>query len=386
MPGNKQLRVLEILEATVGGTRRHLLDVVNGLDPRRFHVEVVGSARRDPAFLADVKNLRQQGIPTMLVPMVRRIHPWHDLRSYLQLRRIVRAGRYDIVHTHSAKAGFLGRFAAARAKVPAILHTPHHFPFDMAVSPFWKAVYAGLERRAAAVTDRIICVCASERESALRRKIAKPAQLTVIENGIAPSALAVSDERRAAVRRRLGIRDDQLLIGTVGRLSRQKGPLHFLRVCRQLAATYPDACFAWVGDGELRPQMEHEIGRRGLAARLTLTGHIDDVAPYYAALDVVVMSSLWEGLPYTLLEAMAAGRPVAAFAAGGIADVIEDGVTGRLTPVADIPAMVAAVADLIASSAARRRLGENARQALCDKYHVEDMVRALAEVYRECAA
>ena len=373
-------RVLHVLEATTGGTRRHLFDLVTRLDPARFAVHVVVSTRRDPGFLADLEALRARGLGVTVIPMTREIHPLRDAVALLRLRVAIRTARPDIVHTHSSKGGFLGRIAARLAGVPVVVHTPHVFAFQMAVGPLRRRLYLALERGAARLADRIICVCPAERAAAILARVAQPAQLVVIENGIAPLPPPIA-AARAQMRSELAIRPDELVVGTVGRYTRQKGHADLLAAAPAVLQRHPRTRFVLAGAGELRPAIEAQIARLALGDHVLLVGAQEDAARFYPAFDVTVLPSLWEGLPYSLLEAMAAGAAVVATRVGGIPDVILSGKTGLLVPPLAPEALAQAIAALLADPALRARLGAAARALVPVRYAVDTMVRKTAELY-----
>lgn len=371
-------QVLEILEATTGGTRRHLMDVVTSLDPSRFQVTVACSARRDPAFFNDITIMRARGITVHLIPMRRAITPFSDLLALLRLIRLMRHTRFDVVHTHSSKAGFLGRLAARLTGVPRIIHTPHTFPFQMkSVRPI-RFAYFHLERFAARFTDRIICVCPSQR--VIAQQLTNPARVVVIENGIGaplPPNVAEWDRRRLE----LGIGSECLVAGMVGRFTRQKGHVHFIAAVRQVAARLPDVRFILVGVGELRERMERNIAAADLQERFIFLGAREDAPDLATLFDVVVMPSLWEGLPYALLEAMSAGKPVIASRVAGMADVIENGDNGLLVPPEDSTALAEAMLKLLENGTLRSSMGNRARESLRHRCRLEDMIERLSSVY-----
>lgn len=372
------LRVLEVLEATVGGTRRHLLDVVMHLDPARFEVAVACAVQRDPAFLDDVALMRAKGIRVDIVPMRRAIHPFEDLLALLRLVRLMRGGRFDVVHTHSSKAGFLGRLAARWAGVPRIIHTPHTFPFEMDVHPLVRCGYRWLERLAARFTDRLVCVCPSQK--LLAESVAGAARVIVIENGIGAPAV-VDEAARLRLRRELGLADDQVVAGVVGRFAAQKGHRYFIQAAGRVAAERPGVRFLLVGEGELRRKIERAIETVGLKDRFILVGARDDVAELLSVFDLVVLPSLWEGLPYVLLEALAAGKPVVASRVGGMQDVLQDGTNGMLVPPRDPVALAQAMLKVLENPVLRSKITNHACEALRQRYRLETMIERLTSVY-----
>ena len=374
----KPIKVLEVLEATVGGTRRHLLDVVTHLDPARFQVSVVCSVRRDPSFLDDIALMRAKGIRVDIIPMRRALRPLSDLIALLRLVRLMRDGGFDVVHTHSSKAGFLGRLAAKSAGVPCVVHTPHTFPFEMDVSPVARWCYVRLERVAAQFTDRMVCVCPHQRSVA--QSLVGAARVAVIENGIG-EPLVVDEPGRRRRRQELGLGDDCPVVGVVGRFAQQKGHTYFIDAARRVSERLPCVRFLLVGDGELREAIERQIARVGLKDRFIIVGAREDGTDLLPAFDLVVLPSLWEGLPYALLEAMAAGKPVIASRVGGMQDVIQDGVNGWLVPPRDPVALAEAMVKVLENPVLGSKIGDHARETVATRYRIGEMIERLSAVY-----
>ncbi len=371
------LHVMEVLEATAGGTRRHLRDLVLALDRRRFRVTVVASPARDPDFARDIDLFRMAGVAVEVLPMKRRIAPLADAAAVARLIRLMRRARPGIVHAHSSKAGMVARLAARRAGGIPLVYTPHAFAF--LCDPPLRGLYLACERWAARRTDRLIAVSREELELACdpRRGLALPAaRVRLIPNGIAPAGTPRPPRPPAPP-----------VVGFVGRLCRQKGPDFFLAAARRLHAASPGTRFRMVGDGPWRAWVERRIGRTGLSNCLAWRSVRDEiaVADELAGLDAVVLPSRWEGLPYTLLETMAAGVPLAAMASGGIADVVEDGVSGLLCPVGDVDGLASRTLALLTDAALAQRLRAGAFKRL-ERYTLRGMVDATAAVYEDLAA
>ncbi len=395
----RRIQVLEVLEASVGGAWKHVLQLLRGLDRERFDVHLACSAARDPGSAAMLEALRDEGIPVERVRMLRRPAPLADVAALRRLTRLIRAGRYDVVHTHCAKAGFLGRLAARRAGVPAVLHTPHCFPFqrvDTRLGPLYRA----LERRAARWCDRVVLVAESQRRVALDARLCDGAKLAVVENGIAlpaeqPAAL------RQRYRRELGLGKADLAVALVGRITPQKDVQTFLSACDALLASLPQLRLFMVGATDnlpylrsLRPPVADAALRVATGAErprepvlwspampVRLLGHRADAAELVAAFDAVVLCSHYEGLPYSLLEAMACAVPVVASDVTGCCDAVEEGRTGLLVPAGRAAAVAQGVAKLLADADLRRAMGAAARERVAGRFTQERFLRGLAGLY-----
>ncbi|MHB0870804.1 MAG: glycosyltransferase family 4 protein [Chloroflexota bacterium] len=378
---SRPIKVLEVMEATIGGTKRHLLAMVKGLDRSLFQVEVAAPQIRSEAFddVSFTDEVREAGIRQHFVPMRREISPASDLSCFLRLLALMVRGRYDVVHTHSSKAGFLGRFAARLAGVKAVIHTPHGFYFLNQRGGPRRGFYLTLERMASRVTDRMIALSSTEMVEAVENGIIPPERIALIENGIQippssdPASLARLRESLAPGAR--------YVIGTVARFTPQKGPFDFVRMAGSLVQTLPDAHILWCGDGELRAQVEELARELGLNGRLHLLGYRTDVMDVIQVMDAFVLTSHWEGLPYTILDAMALEKPVVATAAVGTRDIVQDGATGLLTPVGDPEAAARSVARILSDPAEARAMGRAGRQLILRRFSQEAMVKRTGQLY-----
>ena len=384
-PRARRLRVTYILEATEGGKRRHLLDLLRHIDRSRFEPSLLFSARRDPAFRDDVQDLQQAAVRCIDVPMVRAVRPWADLRAWRGLVRHLRKLQPDLVHTHSSKAGMIGRAAARRGGVAAVVHTPHGFPFTMDVSPARRALYRVLERRAAGWSNAIVCVSREEARLARTCGIAAGDALRLIPNGVDPAGPGIDPARRDTLRRELGAGPRCCLVGAVGRLSRQKGFDVLLRAVHRLQADRADLRCVVIGDGEDRPALEALQRELGLRRHVQFLGQRSDAQALTAACDILAAPSRWEGLPYAVLDAMACGVPVAAGRVGGIVDAVADGETGLLVARDDPSGLADALARLAGDRELRKRLGQAAARRIRDAFPLERMVQQIEALYEELA-
>ena len=393
------VKVLEVLEANVGGARKHVLQILRGLDRERFEVHLACSVDRDPASRVAVESLRDEGIRVELVRMLRRPAPIADVAALRQLSRLIRAERYGIVHTHCAKAGFLGRRAARKAGVPAVLHTPHCFPFQRVDTPL-VPLYRFLERRAARWADRIVLVAESQRRVALDARLCDEDRLVVVENGI---SMPIEDPEalRRRFRRELGIPETTLAVAFIGRITPQKDAQTFLTLAQDLLARMPETRVFLVGGAEGRHYLHSLRPRIGEAARrvvvhgeapsqpvhwspslaVQVLGHRPDSPELAAAFDAVVLPSRYEGLPYSLLEAMACAVPVLASDVSGNRDVIEHERSGLLAPQGDRTLFWRNLHRLLADPDLRRTLGAAARERVAARFTEERFLSRITELY-----
>lgn len=379
-----QLRVLHVVEATTAGVGRHVLDLAvtmhrAGIDVTVACPQVRQDARQDVSF---VDRLQGAGVSVAPVPMQRSIQPLADLRAYRRLARLIGRGDYDVVHTHSSKAGVLGRLAAWRASVPAIVYTPNAFAFLGARNRLLFWVYRATERWLGQhLTQAVVCVSASEVMLAQRERIAPPERLVLIENTIDASVFAQAQDNRAA-KAALGLDADRPVAGFVGRLAAQKGIECFVEAARLATESQANAQFVLVGEGELEGAVRQMITKHHLAGHVHLAGYRPNIPQVMAALDVFVLPSLYEGLSYTLMEAMAAARAVVATDVMGNRDLIQDGDTGLLVPPGDARALAEAVVRLLSRPDERGRLGHRALAVALARPAPEQMTHQVLGLYK----
>jgi glycosyltransferase involved in cell wall biosynthesis len=326
----------------------------------------------------------------LMKELVRPIAPVTDAIALAKLIAFIRRGRYDVVHTHSSKAGILGRLAAKAAGTPIIVHTLHSLVFGEHATPAQNALYIRLKKLVAPITDQYISVCDATKDGALAAGIGEPERHYTIYSGfhIEPflrvrEALSVDEAKRA-----IGLSPNDLVIGKVARLFPQKGHDHFMKAARLIAAREPRARFLLVGDGILRADLEREAREAGLGDRFVFTGLVapDRVPALMQAMDVAVHTSIREGLARVIPQAAAVGKPVVGFALDGTPEVVKDGVTGWLARPYDAADVADKVLRVLAlPEADRRALGENGRAFAAANFPVEVMVDRINAVYDRLA-
>jgi glycosyltransferase involved in cell wall biosynthesis len=307
------------------------------------------------------------GIHHIVVPITRRIAPLADLRSLLHLWSVLRREKFDVVHTHTPKAGLIGQYAALLARVPLRVHTIHGLYFPGHMKPRARFAYVLLERVTMRFSHHNFSQNPEDMPVVAAEKIADPARVELIGNGIDLSAFVPElhpPSKRSATRAALGLRDDDLVVGVVARLVAEKGYHEMFEAVRIIKREEPRARFIFIGD--FQPAKFDAIGPTALADRgiddvAQLLGHRVDVPDLYAIMDVHVLPSHREGFPRTPMEASAMGVPSVATNVRGCRQTVDDGVTGLLVPVRDAPALAAAILKLLRDPEARRRMGAAAR-------------------------
>jgi glycosyltransferase involved in cell wall biosynthesis len=371
-------RVLEVLEATGAGTASHVCDLLLNIDTARFDVSFAYSPlRSDERFSRTLQHISRRGIPIYEIPMQRNICLLEDARSLWKLYRLIRSQQFDIVHGHSSKAGFLARLAAKLADNRIFtVYSPH------AISILVNPRYWYLERFAGFFTDMVLGVSRSEVHELARYRFVPRAKLHYATAGINLSAYT-GPFGGAQLRRRIGVNDGTLLIGTAGRITAQKDPATFLEMAAALLARGIRVHFAWAGDGDLRSTSEKLALRLGIDRCVTFLGNCLDLRSFLDAVDIFALTSRYESFGYVTCEAMAMRKPVVATNVSGSNELVVNGMTGLLVDVADPEAFAAAIQRLAADHELRRSMGTAGQVRARKLYDLKRMVRDIEQVYRD---
>ncbi|HVL90647.1 MAG TPA: glycosyltransferase family 4 protein [Actinomycetota bacterium] len=373
-PAAPRIKVLHVITKFTTGAGGNTLHSATGMDPARYEVWVAarpGGECFEPA--------RRAGIRTVEIPrLAETIRPLDDWLAYRALVRLIKRERFSIVHTHTAKAGLIGRMAARRCHVPVVIHTFHAFPFHDHMSRLRRRVYLAIDRTARRSTHAFLAVAPQVARDAVENRLAPPGTVRV-----APSSVELADIPRGrdrAFRDEIGIGEDVPLIGTVGRITFQKAPKDFVRAAAAVAAVRPDARFVMVGDGPMEAEARAEAARLGID--LLFTGFRDDAHRIAAAFDVFVMPSLYEGLGRALTEALASGRPVVASAVNGVADLVRPGATGLLSRPGDPAHVAECILWMLEHPSEARRMGIHGRNVVRSLFSQQRMCEILDRTYR----
>ncbi len=377
---NQPIRIVRIIaRLNVGGPAIHVTLLTEKLGAPRYESTLVcgtiGSDEGDMAYYAEA-----HGVQPVIVPELgRSIHPLRDLVTLWTVYRLIRRLKPDVVHTHTAKAGFVGRVAAWLAGVPVIVHTFHGHVLGGYFSPTTARIFTLLERMTARMSDTVITLSEGlRRELADDYHITKRSHITMLPLGLDLAPFAAVQRRNGAFRRAYRIPEDAALIGIIGRIVPVKNHALFLEAAARVKRQSPKARFVIVGDGELRAQIEQQVDALGLRDSVIFTGWLRDVAPVYADLDVNVISSLNEGTPVSVIEALTARCPVVTTAVGGLPDLLDRGQLGLLVPSGDAEALANALLAVLRDPPD----GAQAQALMLDRYGIERLVSDLDSLYR----
>ncbi|HEY8703610.1 MAG TPA: glycosyltransferase family 4 protein [Gaiellaceae bacterium] len=384
----KVLRVIARLN--VGGPALHVAYLTAGLADRGYETTLVaGTLARGEESMAAASETRGVRIET-LPALHREIGPLRDAQAIVRLARLIRKERPTILHTHTAKAGAVGRIAAllaGSARPPIVVHTFHGHVLHGYFNPLTTLAFRMLERWLARVTTALVAVSPEVRDDLVRLHVAPASKFTVIRLGIELDERTSADENeRAETRRQLGVGQDAFIVGWVGRMTAVKRTDDVMRALRGLVDRGVDAYLCLVGDGPDRDQLERYAHELGVVKRCLFVGYQEDVARFYSAIDALLLPSANEGTPVSVIEALAAQRPAVATRVGGTPDVIRDGVDGFLVEVGDADALSDRLTELAADPERRARMGADGRERVLGRYAVERLVDDIDRLYRELLA
>lgn len=383
-----KIKVLHLItHLGFGGASDNTLLTVERLPRHRYEVHLAAGGD----YLDWVDRGKASADQFVLFPdLCRDPKPGADLRALYQLTRFMRKERYDIVHTHNAKAGILGRLAARWAATPNIVHTFHLLSWQDAMTTDTTATaqfsaklksqfYLALEKYAASFSDKIVTVCQENRQHAIAAQLAPIDKIMTIYSGIDALKFQPNQDRHT-ICADLDLDPDQPIIGMIGRLSPQKAPLDFVQAAKLVLQSCPNAQFIMVGDGPLLDEVSHSIGAE---SRIKLLGYRNDIPDILSILDIFALSSLWEGLGRALTEAMFVGIPVVATAVNGIPELVRHGETGLLSPPGAPAALAENMLTMITNPDAAAMMSKQAHKQVMLEFEVDQMIDKIAGLYEE---
>jgi glycosyltransferase involved in cell wall biosynthesis len=381
------MKVMHIItRMIVGGAQENTL--LNCLDLiRSFRDEVVlvtGPSLGAEGDLLEQTKLQLDELKIQSVPnLIRAIHPWKDALASRDLKQLIRNWQPDVVHTHSAKGGLLGRMAAWHCRVPCVVHTVHGAPFHPYQNPWSRRFFVLCERWASKRCHHMISVADAMTSLMVEAGVASSEKFTTVYSGMDVEPFVNADSQRQAMRSRLGFSENDVVYGKIARLFHLKGHEYVIEAAKKICSENGNLKFLFVGDGLLREAYEADIQRAGLQDRFVFAGLVppSDVPSYIGAMDVLVHTSLREGLARALPQALISGKPAISFDVDGAREVVINGQTGCLIAPKDIAGLVQAIRLLSNDSDLRKKLGRTGQSRFTQQFRHQYMTERIRKIY-----
>ncbi|MGY8769893.1 MAG: glycosyltransferase family 4 protein [Pirellulales bacterium] len=317
--------------------------------------------------------------------LIRNIHPWHDTLAYFELKKILRKFKPDVVHTHSAKAGMLGRMAATSLKVPAVIHTVHGAPFHPYQNALARNTFIACEKYAAKKCHQLVCVADAMSQLMLDAGIASPEKYETVYSGMEVEPFLEGHKLRETARAELGLEPQHVVIGKIARLFHLKGHEYVIQAAKEIVENCPDVRFLFIGDGILQEEFRQQISEAGLSDYFVMPGLVSpsEIPKMISAMDILVHTSLREGLARALPQALLSGKPAVSFDVDGAREVVINDETGALIPAKDVRQLTSALIRLAKDSDLRKKLGEEGQRRMKTIFPHQVMTKRLREIYQE---
>jgi len=379
--GIRKLNVLHtITKLELGGAQENTLYTLQKLNRKKYSLFLVAN---DEGILLE-KAKRMKDVELFFIPeLARPISPLKDFIALIKLFHFCRREKIDIIHTHSSKAGIIGRWAARLAKVPIIIHTIHGWGFYPRQNLLKRRLFIFLEKITGRITDRLVAVSGANIETGIENGIGSKEKYALIRSGIKPSRFHNVKVDIAEKKKELGLEEDTKVVAMIAPFKPQKAPLDFVKMANQVIIKKPDTQFLLIGDGGLRPEIERSIKELNLEKKVILAGWRKDIPQLLKVLDILVLTSRWEGLPRVFPEAMASGLPIVANKVDGAPEAIEEGMNGFLTSVGDIRGMAGKIISLLDNPEMAKEMGRKGREKVFPEFDIDLMVEKINDLYQE---
>jgi len=381
-----KIKVLHIITRVVnGGADENTLFTINGLNKNEYKIDLLAGSESEKEILERI-SLENDITFYQIDSLVRNISLHNDLKALFKIYKIIKENNYDIVHTHIAKAGVLGRIAAKIAGVPHIIHGVHGITFPDQINIFKRELFKNIERLCGLFTDKFITVGDDMKQKYINAKVGNPKDYTTIRSGMELSQFinAADNEQKKilSLKEDLGLKDDDLLIGMVSKLEKRKGYKYFLEVAKDIVEEFPNVKFLIIGNGSEYDRLVKKVNRMNLNNNVIFTGYRTDIADVFSILDIKILTSLWEGLPRVLVQAAAVAKPIVTFNVDGAWEIVDEGKNGYIVPMKDTKAMTRKLKLLIKDDKLRRKMGKCSQEKVSNDWTIENMVKETDRLYK----
>lgn len=366
-----------VTKLELGGAQKQLLSLIKHLNKEKFRPFLFTA--KEGLLIPEASAINGFTLKKSRC-LERAINPLKDFLALIEIYRFIKKNNIEIVHTHSSKAGILGRWAAKLAEVKVIVHTVHGWSFNDYQPQLVRRLFIWLERFTAQFTDKLIVVSNYDKQKGLDNRIGKENKYSLIRYGVDYAEFNIKDQN---IREELGINPNDLVVGMVACFKPQKSPRDFIKLAFLTKRILPETRFLLVGDGILRKETEKLIHKFNLEKQIILTGWRKDIPRILSAIDVFALTSLWEGLPISALEAMASSRPVISTHTGGVAEIIAEGESGFLVSPHQVSRMTERLIVLLKDKNLRTRMGQKAKDSLDSNFTLRNMISRNENLYEE---
>lgn len=375
------MRVCHVItKPELGGAQLSTLNILAGLPKDKYNLFLITS----PKGILSAKFKDLPGVNVFFSPfLVRPLNPLYDILAFIHILFIYRCYKITLVHTHSSKAGIIGRWAARFSGVSSIIHTVHGWSLNDYQPFIIRSFFILLERVTASFTTKIICVSKKDLETGLKYKIAPKEKFELIKYGIPLEEFRKTKVDKFKKRKELGIRNNGPVVGMIACLKPQKSPLDYIKASIKVYQEMPHVNFLLIGDGVLKSACESALASSPLNGRFIFTGWRRDISGILDVLDLVVLTSKWEGMPIAIIEALCKGCPVVATNVGGAAELIKEGVTGYLTAPGEYHETADRILKILEDSNALCKMKKEASLSIDSSFDIHRMLNEVESLYRE---
>jgi glycosyltransferase involved in cell wall biosynthesis len=383
----EKTKVLHIITRVVnGGADENTLFTINGLDKDKYQIDLLTGKETESEILKRISIENHINV-YQVESLIREIDAVKDFKALMEIYKIIKDNNYQIVHTHIAKAGVLGRLAAKMAGVENIIHGVHGITFPDQIPVHKREFFKNIERFCGLFTDKFITVGEDMKQKYIKANVGKAEDYLTIRSGMELSdfidASNNHQDKINNLKKDLGIAEDDLVVGMVSKLEPRKGYKYYIEVAEEIIGDHPEVKFLIVGNGSQFDQLKEKVKNLKLQNNIIFTGYRTDIADVFSIFDIKILTSLWEGLPRVLVQAAATAKPIVTFDVDGAWEIVDQGENGYIVPMKDTSAMVEKLKLLIEDEKLRKEMGKKSQKKVNDSWTVENMVEETDRLYQE---
>ncbi|MGM0411496.1 MAG: glycosyltransferase family 4 protein [Bacillota bacterium] len=383
----RKIKVLHIITRLAnGGADENTLYTINGLDKNKYDIDLMIGEENDQEMIENLELSNNINL-YKIDGLVRNISPFNEVKAFYNIYKVIKNNSYDLVHTHIAKAGVLGRLAAKIAGVPTIVHGIHGITFPETINPIKRYFFKNIEKFCGLFTDKFIPVGEDMKNKYIKAGIGNREKYKTIYSGMElekfKNAANNSKDKIRKLKSDLGLNDKDIIIGNVSKIQERKGYKYYLQVAKNISNEYDNVKFLIVGSGPHKDIIEKKVKSMNLSNIVIFTGFRKDVEDVFSLFDIKVLTSLWEGLPRVIIQAAAVGKPIVTFNVDGAWEIVEDGKNGFIVPMKDVNMMTEKIKILINDKELRKKMGAYSKTKVGNQWTIDNMVKETDKLYQE---